>query len=159
MYGKMNCETLKSRRKTHRLIMLYKMSHNCVPQSLSVQLPQTSRNRNQYNIRDNTKLTLPKTGSQQHHASFMPSTIRDWNNLPQAYRTSTSLEQFIEQITAKKAKLPSHRFEGPRREQILHCRLRVQNADLQNNLYNRALATTPNCECSETETTHHYLLK
>ena len=48
---------------------------------------------------------------------------------------------------------------GNRREQVIHCRLRLGMSDLKYDLFNRHLADDPVCACgSARETAEHYLL-
>ena len=65
----------------------------------------------------------------------------------------------MEEITPEKTKPPRHYYEGNRLQQIFHCRLRANNADLNANLFTRNLAMSPNCTCGAEETTDHYLLE
>ena len=56
-------------------------------------------------------------------------------------------------------KAPSYFYNGERRAQILHTRLRNHNMDLNQNLFNRNLMVSPWCRCGDTaETAYHYLL-
>jgi hypothetical protein len=44
--------------------------------------------------------------------------------------------------------------------QIIHCQLRVDNADLRENLHSINLADTPACTCGHpSESTEHYILE
>ncbi len=49
-------------------------------------------------------------------------------------------------------------YIGKRRLQILHARMRLQNADLNENLHSRNLSESNKCQCGEVESTPHYLL-
>ena len=138
---------------------MYKIMRGEAPRSLIDQVPRAAAQRNMYNIRDNTKLTIPKTTSQQNYMSFIPATIRSWNELKPETRNATSTEQFKEMITPLTQKPPTYFEIGDRKEQISHCRLRLGNANLNANLYSKNLADTPNCTCGQIEHTTHYLLQ
>lgn len=48
---------------------------------------------------------------------------------------------------------------GSRTAQAIHCKLRLNMSDLQNDLFNRFLTDDKTCECGFTEeNAHHYLL-
>ena len=111
---------MEIRREWQFLIMLYKMKNKHTPESLSNQLPATISNRNQYSIRDTSKLTSIKTRSNQHFQSFLPATITLWNKLDKETSQAKSLEQFKSAITRNITKPLDHYNLGDRKEQILH---------------------------------------
>jgi hypothetical protein len=159
IYNEVKWEPLKERRDRQCLIMLYKMKHNLSPDTLSTLIPNERAERTTHNIRNRDRLTIPKANTTQYQNSFLPSTIQKWNQLPIEIRQATSLEQFKESITPEHVKPPTFYNEGTRREQILFCRLRVNNADLNQNLNDRNLVDSPECECGHgAETTTHYFL-
>ena len=72
---------------------------------------------------------------------------------------SDCLEDFLRKINPKPERPPEHYNIGNRKGQIQLCRLRVKNADLNENLWDRNLFITKTCSCGESdETTEHYLL-
>jgi hypothetical protein len=160
LYEEIKWETLKDRRERQCLIMLFKMKHRLTPETLSNLLPQQRADRTEYSIRNSDRITIPRTKSTQYQTSFLPATITKWNKLPAEIRQATSLEQFKESIIPKIEKPPKYYNEGSRREQKLFCRLRVQNADLNSNLFRRNLTDTEECKCGHpNETTEHFLLE
>ena len=128
------------------------------PHSLVEQLPPLVAARNQYQVRDDTRITHPQTKSQQHHMAFLPATIRKWNNLPARARQANTIEEFKEQIRPDPPERPKHYAVGDRKEQIRLCQMRVKNPDLNQNLFEKMMSPTPNCTCGRPETTKHYLI-
>ena len=65
--------------------------------------------------------------SELYYKPFLPSVIREWNELPQSIRDSTTLSTFKYRLnsTSREAKPPSYYFEGSRLGQIYHARLRT----------------------------------
>ena len=72
-------ETLKSRRKQHKLILFYKMVNNLTPIYLSSLLPPQVGNISRYNLRNQDKYQTINCKSQLYFNSFLPSSVRDWN--------------------------------------------------------------------------------
>ena len=89
--------------------------------------------------------------------SFVPSTIRLWNNLPLLVRNSTSLNEFKKNISGQCIKPPEYFYFGDRRAQIYHARLRLEYSSLRSHLYHKNLVESSLCSCGEFETTKHYL--
>ena len=55
--------------------------------------------------------------------------------------------------------VPPYYLVGSRTAQAIHCKLRLNMSDLQNDLFNRFLTDDKTCECGFTEeNAHHYLL-
>ena len=159
LYREVAWEKLKERREKQCQIMLYKIIHNQTPQALKLYLPRTTKDRTHYGLRETEKFTLMKTTSKLAYDSFYPSTIRAWNNLEAEVTTTTSVEEFKEKLNESNPRPRQWLYEGERREQILHCRLRVGNADLNENLFNKNLTPSSRCQCGDpSESTPHYLL-
>jgi len=89
MVKSLGWEPLKERRKSHRLIVMYKVMHGlvCIPESSYMVQTSDSRTRG-----DNRRI--------QHHTNIaaykqsFPCTIQEWNRLPIAVANATELEEF-----------------------------------------------------------------
>ena len=79
LYSETGWETLKSRRKQHKLILFYKMVDNLTPIYLSSLLPPQVGNISRYNLRNQDKYQTINYKSQLYFNSFLPSSVRDWN--------------------------------------------------------------------------------
>ena len=97
-----------------------------------------------------------------YYNSFLPATIRDWNNLPKDVLSARSVPCFkkILQQTDGQKITPVYSF-GHGYEKITHTRLRLGLSSLNEHLFKSNLSLSKFCEqCNgnHTETTEHYLL-
>jgi hypothetical protein len=158
LYIETGLEPLAARRERQKLVQMYKMKNNLAPSTLQDLLPQTTSQRTQYSLRSADDLTHERATTTALHQSFIPSTVRMWNNMIPEWKHATSLEQFKEMITPKKVKVPKHFYSGERKAQINQTRLRLRCSNLQEDLYNINLADTPMCNCGTAiEDAEHYL--
>ena len=80
-YKETGWETLEVRRSKHKLCLFYKMSNNISPEYLSSLVPQPIENTTHYGLRDASNIRPPLARTQLYYKSFLPSTIRLWNDL------------------------------------------------------------------------------
>ncbi len=145
LLGELGWNTLDQRRKLARLSLFYKMSHksceendqctDCrnrvgVPDYLKKLVPKKVQDCTDYYLRNANDLTTVKTKKVKVYNSFVPKTVRDWNNL-EAHRYAPSLSSF--KGSYKKGMLrspnPLHQFElGD--ANIYHTRLRLATLSL-----------------------------
>ena len=78
-----------------------------------------------------------------YYKSFLPSCIREWNEIPLNIRNSTSLSSFSGNILL----------------QIHHTRLRTKCSSLNQHLHSKNIIDNPLCACGSVETTNHFLLE
>jgi hypothetical protein len=160
LYRETGWQTLAARRTNQCLVLLFRMMRNEAAEQLTALVPERTGNRAEYNIRSGNNLTVPRSRSTAHQNSFLPSTCREWNKLPLSHKQINSVEGFKEKLREEVVKVPSYLHVGERKLQILHCRLRVKNADLNGNLYSKQMKESPECECGEAvETTKHYFME
>ncbi len=74
-------ETLESRRNKHKLILFFKIINNRTPSYLTDLIPQQTQSR--YNLRNASNIPLIPCRTQLYSNSYFPSTIREWNRLPE----------------------------------------------------------------------------
>ena len=159
IYDETGWTKLEERRTQQSLIMLYKIINGKAPRGLRALIPETVEASTNRNLRDPSRLRLLRTRTQSYHDSFFPATIREWNALPAATRQKTSLEGFKEAIKNSDNEPPAHYYQGNRREQCFHARMRVGNCDLNQYLFERNLKESPYCNCGDhSETSTHFLL-
>jgi hypothetical protein len=149
-------QPLKVRRYKHKQILLYKMFNNLSPHYLSSLVPDTVGESSDYNLRnaDNTRNIFCHTQLYSH--SFLPSSIKDWNNLPVNYRNSPSISIFKSRLNEDVQSVPSHYYVGERKYQIIHTRLRTHCSSLKEHLFSKNIIESPLCECGDIENTSHY---
>ena len=123
------------RREKHKLVLFYKMIHSLAPEYLSSLVPPTVGNISQYNLRNETNLQTIPARSQQYYYSFLPSTTRIWNSLPDDTKNSPSAESFKHKLN-NTTKSPPYYFSGSRLGQIYHARIRL-NCSLRYHLFQK----------------------
>ena len=87
-------ETLSARRKNHMLVMFYKMRNNLCPVYLSSLVPRTIGSSVSYNLRNAGDIQTVNTNTQLYYTSFLPSAIREWNDLPGEIQNANSIAAF-----------------------------------------------------------------
>ncbi len=175
LLGELGWNTLDQRRKHARLSLFYKMNHkNCegddpctdcrngvgVPDYLKQLVPKKVEERTDYNLRNSKDLTTVKTKKVKVYNSFIPKTVREWNNLD-LFRYAPSLSSF--KASYKKGMLrspnPLHFLEFGDAN-IYHTRLRLGLSHLKSHLFTHNLIDSPTCGCGlEPETLDHYVLR
>lgn len=136
--------------------MFYKMVNDLAPNYLSSLLPLSFQN-TPYSLRDEQNIRPLRTRTQLYYKSFLPSSIRDWNNLSIEIRNSTSLLGFKHQLNKDLKQIPKYYAIGERHLQIQHTRLRTGCSSLNHDLFSKNITDSPLCTCGEIETTKHFL--
>ena len=94
LYNEVKWESLEKRRRNHKLTLFYKMYTNLTPSYLSDLVPQTVSSVSRYNLRNSHALQTVDARSNNYYYSFLPSTVREWNNLPSDVTQSESIAAF-----------------------------------------------------------------
>ena len=89
-----------------------------------------------------------------YYNSFIPSSIRLWNDLPSEMRESNTYTKFKYQINKNIQKPPKYYIVGDRFAQIQHTRLRTSCRSLNHHLFSKT-----HCLCGTVETTKHFPLE
>ncbi len=179
-------ENLESRRKLARLSLFKKMtisrgafksdptdrSKLLVPEYLFNLVPQSVGERVGYVLRNANKLDTPKTRLVPSYNSFVPKTVRDWNNLFIQYWEVESAGYNMQQASTIESFKAAYRREYCRKPNPLyridheggnlhHTRLRLGLSHLRAHLYVNNIIPDPTCQfCGlEVETLDHYLLR
>ena len=139
-------ESLTSRREKHKLVLFYKMINSLAPEYLSSLVPPTVGNISQYNLRNETNLQTIPARCQQYYNSFLPSTTRIWNRLPDDTKNSPYVESLKHKLNNNITKPPPYSFSGSRIGQIYHARIRL-NCSLRYHLFQKNIIDNPVCEC------------
>ena len=83
LYKEICWETIEQSRHNHKLTLFYKMLNNITPLYLSSLVPQSISNISRYNLRNSNDLQTINARSNQYFSSFLPSSVRAWNNFLQ----------------------------------------------------------------------------
>ena len=120
-------------------------------------VPDLVQTRTQYSLRNSNNMSTIRTNTELYYNSFLPSTVRAWNNLSNKIRTSTSLNEFKRKLSENVNKPPKYYYYGNRVAQIHHSRLRLECSALKQHLHKKQLVDSPLCTCIIPETSKHFL--
>ena len=79
----------------------------------------------QRNLRNSSNLIVPRSRTNLYDKSFIPLATREWNSLPDVMKCALSLNSIKYLLDRDKVKIPSYYYQGDRKSQILHTRLRL----------------------------------
>ena len=97
--------------------------------------PPTVGSTSAYPLRNSTNLHTVRAKSQLYFNSFLPSVLRDWNELPEVICSSASLSVFKNKLN-RDSKMPSKfYFIGKWLGQIYHARLGTNRSSLNQHLF------------------------
>ena len=133
--------------KNHRLTLFYKMNHNLTPLYLTSLVPGSVGNVSRYNLCNANNLQGINTRTAQYQQSFLPSTIREWNELPNEAKECSSVNSFKYYLNKNREHTPKYFYTGNRKAQILHTRLRTNCSSLNLDLFLKNIVDTPHCNC------------
>ena len=111
------------------------MRYSLTPQYLSSLVPEPISNVSNYNLRHSNNLRGINARTTQYQQSFLPTAIKEWNNLPLELQQSNSVNSFKYNLTKDKEQTPKYYYTGSRRLQILHTRLRTHCSALNLDLF------------------------
>ncbi|MES9994334.1 MAG: reverse transcriptase family protein [Candidatus Thiodiazotropha sp.] len=159
LYKEIGWETLEQRRNNHKLTLFYKMINSLTPLYLTSLVPQAVSNLSRYNLRNSNDLQSINARTNQYFHSFLPSTVRDWNNLPEETKQSASLQCFKNSLKKNtQPPVPKYYYTGSRKAQVLHTRLRTNCSSLNLHLFLKNITESPLCRCGSIENTEHFFL-
>lgn len=150
-------ETLRERRKNHKLILFHQMANNNSPAYLSNLVPTNFGQSHPYGTRNAGNMPHMPARTNYYHNSFLPSNVRLWNEIPINIRNSSLY--IFKKYLKKTWVVPKHFYSGSRLGQILHTRIRTESSGLNEHLYRKNLVTDPFCKCRQIETSEHFLLR
>jgi hypothetical protein len=154
LHNELGWESLSERRRKHKLCLFYKMCHNSTPSYLSELLPTkfgaNSRHANNFH-------TL-SSRSNTYFNSFLPSTIREWNKLPEPTKACRSLASFKRHLNSNIRSVPSHFYHGNRKLQVSLTRIRTKCSALNQHLFSKGISGSPLCVCGQPEDAKHFFL-
>ena len=126
--------SLSDRRKKHRLKVFYKMTSGEAPVYLCNSIPVKEPGHN-YNLRNEDQIPHIRGRTVFYDNTFIPKTIRDWNELPSNVRNADSSESFSNNIGKKVKQPPAWYYSGERWASIMHAHIRMLCSPLKDLLY------------------------
>ena len=160
----MGWDTLACRRKIHKLTLFYKMVHGIAPKYLQDLLLSSIPPQHSYTLRndDDFKFIPPQVKTTSYMNSFLPSTIRLWNDLPLYIRNIPSISSFKNALKKLYSLQPNKLFDiGKRKSNIVHCQLRNNASNLNADLKSHFLRDSASCDmCGDhNENSFHYFFQ
>ena len=131
------------------------MTQNITPFYMSSLVPQ-SVNISCYNLRNSNDLQTIDARTTLYFNSFLPATVRAWNDVPDEVKQSESLNTFKSFLNKDRMSVPKHFYAGNRKAQILHTRLRTNCSSLNLDLFLRNISDSPLCQCGSVENAQHF---
>ncbi len=111
------------------------------------------------NVRRNT-FAVPRCIHDYYSKSYIPSSVELWNNLPVNIRCINSHKAIKARLkNSSITVVPKFWNYGPRKWNVLHCKLRLGCSDLNYDKHFIGISNTDECACGESETADHYLLQ
>lgn len=156
LYNEVKWDSLEVRRTKHKLTMFYKMAYELTPSYLSTLVPQSVSAISRYNLRNSNDLQTIDARTTLYYNSFLPSSVRAWNNLPLEVKQAESANSFKYLLNKDKELVPKHYYVGTRNAQILHARLRTNCSSLNLDLFLKNISDSPLCRCGSVENTQHF---
>ena len=101
---------------------------------------------------------MPHSRTNLYSNSFLPSVIRDFNNLTSELRNAPALSTFKRLLYKDTPHVPKYFFYGERKYQIMHTRFRTKCSSLAQDLYTKNIVDSPLCQCGEIESSSHFFL-
>ena len=101
------------------------MTHNLTHLYLSALVPPSVSNISRYSLRNSNDLQTIDARTTLYYNSFLPSTVRAWNNVNDEAKQANSVNTFKCFLNKDKTRIPKHFYVGSRKAQVLHTRLRT----------------------------------
>ena len=158
MYLETGLDPLSYRRASAKLVTMFKIHNNQVPQYLDETIPCKTNNFSSYNLRNGDNYIIPKCRLELYKKSFVPDAISKWNSLNIESRQAISIKEFRKSISSKYVntpKPPVYFSYGTRLLNIIHTKLR-HSCILNYDLYRRNIVDSPLCSCGIREDTYHF---
>ena len=130
LYLETGWETLAERRKTKKLILMYKIITNETPSYLNDLLPSLVNDVSNYDLRNDTNNDLPFCRLCSYETSYFPSTLKLWNDLNTETRNIPTLLQFNSSIRHQPPRVGEYFSVGERKYNIILTRIRHRCSSL-----------------------------
>ena len=153
-------EQLSLRRKCHRLFIMYKIINNNTPLYLKRLIPDTVVDHTGYNLRSANNFTIPIYVKSFCKKSFIPQTLREWNELSMHIRSSSTFAMFKTSLKCMYFKNEKHRIRnipGPNAIYLYRLRMGLSGLNMHRSSYH--FIDSPLCSaCNDNEDTLHFVV-
>jgi hypothetical protein len=127
LMSELGWDTLAVRRELQRTCMMYKIQNNLSPPYLSSACPPLVGEINTYNLRNADNISIPMGKRTGYVNSFMPNSVRLWNDLDRTIKNRTSLDSFkyhLKKAKTIKGKKLYSKFNGAKAINHRYMRMR-----------------------------------
>ena len=121
------------------------MINRSCPGNFCSLVPAKVGNASSYSLRNAASFQTIHFNTQQYYISFLPSAIREWNDLLLAIRDSTTVTAFKYQWNSNLTQPPSLFHIGNRIGHIYHSRLRTNCISSNSHLFSKNIIDSPLC--------------
>lgn len=129
---------------------------------MEVLFPDLVQDSTPYNLRNNSNYVSLQRRTELYSNSFLPSSVKEWNQLDTEIRNASSLSIFKSKLKEKfqAPKVPIFYLSGKRLYSVYHARIRNNCSNLNNDLYRNHLRVDPSCQCGDVcENAEHFFFK
>ena len=113
------------------------MINRLCPDYLSSFVPHTVGNNTAYNLRNASNYKCICSNTQLYYISFLPSVVRDGNELLYTTRNATSISAFKHILNATLIDVPLFYLDGKRIGLIYHAQLRISPVESHSGIIER----------------------
>ena len=117
---------------------------------MSSLIPQTVNSISHYNLRNANDLQTINARKTLYYNSFLPFTIRAWNDLPLEAKQLESVNAFKYFLKRENVPVPKYYYTGQRKVQGTNC------SSLNLDLFVKNISDSPMCTCDSIEDAQHY---
>ena len=158
-YNEIKWESFQKRRDDHKATFFFKVKNNLVPKYLSSLVPLTIGSASRCSLCNADNLKNINTKTALYSNSFLPSAVRNWNELPHEAKQIESINSFKHFLARERKRAPVYHYTGKSLCQILHTRLRTNCSSLNYYLFSKHITDSPLCRCGTVEDANHYFFE
>ena len=163
IYQEVGWESLQERRKRRKLQLFHNIQNNNAPPYLNNLIPPCIQSTTTYPLRNGEDIITPFCRLSITNNSYIPSTIRLWNNLDVSVRRLDSLAKFkseLKKLNTENTVVPKYFTFGPRKLNILLTQFRCSATFLNYDLYKVNIVLNPSCRCgAQREDSFHFFFE
>ena len=128
-------------RKKNKQILFYKMINGLCSDYLSSLVPPTLGNNTAYSLRNAPDYKYIRSNTQLYYNSFLPSVVRDWNEISHTIKNAPSISAFKRSLNSTVISVPRFYLDGKRIGQIYHSPLRMDCSSLNHHVLKKTSLT------------------
>ena len=129
-------ETLSERRYRRKLQLFFNIKSGVAPEYLRHLVLPTIQSTTIYPLRNGDNLIVPFCRLSITNSSFIPSTVKEWNNCNQKIRLIIQIQNSIcRNSQSNKISIPKLYYYGPRKLNVILTHLRCTASFLNHDLY------------------------